>query len=219
MATNPGFKSQCQSSPVAPFPTLPTISYSCQHSHIFPAFLGCHSKSRQVWSHGMEPIISKLSHRHCNQGELPPSYLMGWCHSHLPGSQHGHSYLTYPWNQSKVIDMLNDHSRGYLQNCCNAKLLNGPAPCVSSPSSDLWGWGHPIFLIFPGHPEFWNPLQIPIWGGPGLHPVIWTPTFLVSYSGNSSGTYSGLFGKPGYLAGSPIGSLDGGPQSADLETL
>ena len=24
-----------------------------------------------------------------------------------------------------------------------------------------------IFLIFPGHPEFWTPLQIPLWGPPG----------------------------------------------------
>ena len=24
-----------------------------------------------------------------------------------------------------------------------------------------------IFLIFPGHPEFWTPLQIPVWGPPG----------------------------------------------------
>ena len=46
--------------------------------------------------------------------------------------------------------------------------LNGPAPCVLSTSSGLWGWGHPIyiFLIFPGHLEFWTPLQIPIWGPP-----------------------------------------------------
>ena len=46
--------------------------------------------------------------------------------------------------------------------------LNGPAPCVPSPSSGLWGWRHPIyiFLIFPGHLEFWTPLQIPIWGPP-----------------------------------------------------
>ena len=26
-------------------------------------------------------------------------------------------------------------------------------------------------LIFPKHPEFWTPLQIPIWGPPCLHPV------------------------------------------------
>ena len=46
--------------------------------------------------------------------------------------------------------------------------LNGPVPCVLSPSSGLWGWGQPIyiFLIFPGHLEFWTPLQIPIWGPP-----------------------------------------------------
>ena len=95
VAAAPGFKSQRQSSSAAPFPTLPTISYTCQHSRILPAVLGCHSKSGQVGPHGMELIISKLSHRHCNQGELLPSYILGGSHSQLPGSKHGHSYLTY----------------------------------------------------------------------------------------------------------------------------
>ena len=90
------FKSQHQSSSAAPFPTPPTISYTCQHSHILPALLGCHSKSGQVWSHDMEPIFSKLSHRCCNQGELLPSYILGGNHSHPPGSKHSHSCLTYP---------------------------------------------------------------------------------------------------------------------------
>ena len=112
MTAGPGFKSQLLSSAAAPFPTPPTISYTCQHSCILPALLGCHSKSGQVWPHGMELIISKLSFRLCNQGELLPSYISGWSHSHLPGSKHSHSYLTYPWNQLKVIDMLNDHARG-----------------------------------------------------------------------------------------------------------
>ena len=48
MATGPGFKSLHQSSSVAPFPTPPTISYTCQCSLICPALLGCHSKSGQV---------------------------------------------------------------------------------------------------------------------------------------------------------------------------
>ena len=43
----PGFKSQCQSSSVAPFPAPLTIGHSCQHS-------------KQVWPCGVEPIISKL---------------------------------------------------------------------------------------------------------------------------------------------------------------
>ena len=34
----------------------------------------------------LEPIISKLSRRLCNQGELPPIYILGGSHSHLPGS-------------------------------------------------------------------------------------------------------------------------------------
>ena len=94
--TAPGFKSQHQSFSAAPFLTPPTISYTCQHSHILPAFLGCHSKSGQVWPHGTEPIFSKFSHRHCNQGELPPSYILGGSNPHPPGSKHGHSYLTHP---------------------------------------------------------------------------------------------------------------------------
>ena len=73
MATAPGFKSPRQSSSAAPFLTPPTISYTCQHSRILPALLGCHSKSALVWPHGMEPIISKLSCRPYNQGVLPPS--------------------------------------------------------------------------------------------------------------------------------------------------
>ena len=96
MAATPRFKSQCPSSFAAPFPTPPTISYICQHPHILPALLGCHSKSGQVWPHGMEPIISKLSSRPCNQGELLPSPILDGIHSHPPGSKHGHSYLTHP---------------------------------------------------------------------------------------------------------------------------
>ena len=95
MAAGPRFKSQHPASFAAPFPTPPTVSYTCQHPRILPALLGCHSKSGQVWPHGMEPIISKLSRRPCNQGELLPSPILGGSHSHLPGSKQGHSYLTY----------------------------------------------------------------------------------------------------------------------------
>ena len=87
MAAGPRFKSQCPSSFAAPFPTPPTVSYTCQHPRILPALLGCHSKSGQVWPHGVEPIFSKLSRRHCNQVELPPSYILGGNHSHPPPPQ------------------------------------------------------------------------------------------------------------------------------------
>ena len=96
MAAAPRFKSQCPSSFAAPFLTPPTVSYTCQHPSILPALLGCHSKSGQVWPHGMEPITSTLSHRPCNQGELLPSPILGGIWSHLPGSKNGHSYLTHP---------------------------------------------------------------------------------------------------------------------------
>ena len=72
MAAAPGFKSQHQSSSAASFPTPPTISYTCQHSHSLPALLGCHSKSGQVWPLGMEPIISKLSSRAGTRGSCLP---------------------------------------------------------------------------------------------------------------------------------------------------
>ena len=77
MAVVPGFNSQCQSSSAAPFLTPPTITYAFQHSHILSTLLGCHVKSGQVRHHGVELIISKLSHKGCIQGELPPSYIMG----------------------------------------------------------------------------------------------------------------------------------------------
>ena len=86
----------------APIFLCSPISYSSYNQLHLPAFpilqaiLGCHSKSEQVWPHGMEPIISKLSCRRCNQGELLPSYILGGSHSHPPGSKHSHSYLTYP---------------------------------------------------------------------------------------------------------------------------
>ena len=38
MAAGPRFKSQRQSSPAAPFPTPPTISYTCQHSLFFQLY-------------------------------------------------------------------------------------------------------------------------------------------------------------------------------------
>ena len=96
MAAGPRFKSQRPSSFAAPFLTPPTVSYTCQHPRILPALLGCHSKSGQVWPHGMEPIISKLSRRPCNQAELFPSSILGGIRSHPSGSKQGHSYLTYP---------------------------------------------------------------------------------------------------------------------------
>ena len=72
MAATPRFKSQCPSSFAAPFLTPPTVSYTCQHPCILPALLGCHSKSGQVWPHGMEPIISKLSAGSVNRGSCFP---------------------------------------------------------------------------------------------------------------------------------------------------
>ena len=72
MATTPGFKPQHQSSSAAPVPTPPTVSFTCQYSRILPASLGYHSKSGQVWPHGMEPIFSKPSHRCCNRGSCLP---------------------------------------------------------------------------------------------------------------------------------------------------
>ena len=96
MAAARRFKSQRPSSFATPFPTPPTISYTCQHPSILPALLGCHSKSRQVWPHGMEPIFSKFSRRHCNQGELLPSSILVKVTCIPLAQSGGHSYLTHP---------------------------------------------------------------------------------------------------------------------------
>ena len=49
------------------------------------------------------------------------------------------------------------------------------------PVTDLWGCSHPMFLIFPGHPEFWTPLQIPLCrGGP-----LAAPCYIESHNSNS----------------------------------
>ena len=96
MAAMPGFKSQLQSSSAVPFPTPPTVSYTYQHSLSFQLDCAATVSLGMCGPHGMEPILSKLSHRRCNQGELLPSYILGGSHSQLPGSKHGHSYLTYP---------------------------------------------------------------------------------------------------------------------------
>ena len=62
--------------------------------------------------------------------------------------------------------------------------LNGPAPCVPSPSWLVGVRTSYIYfsLIFPEHPKFWTPLQIPIWAPPHRRPaascyilVIWAP--------------------------------------------
>ena len=139
MAAAPGFKSQCPSSPAAPFPTPPTISYTCQHSCILPALLGSHGKSGWAWPHGMESIISKLSHRRCNQGELLPSYILGGSHSHLPGSKHRPQLFNISMKPIKGYRLLNDHSKSYLQNCCYSKQLSMVLLYASHPPAQTCG--------------------------------------------------------------------------------
>ena len=91
-----GFKSQHQSSSTAPFPTPPTIIYTCQHSLSFQLYwaatvsLGRYGP--MAWN---QSSPSSHAGRRCNQGELLPSYILGGSHLHLPGSKQGHSYLTY----------------------------------------------------------------------------------------------------------------------------
>ena len=141
----------------------------------FTASLGCHSKSGQVWPCGMEPIISKFLCSLCNQGELPPSYIMGWSHSHSPYSKHGHNCLTYLWNQLKVIDMLKDHSRSYLQNCSYAKQLSKVMLHVSHPPAQTCGDEDSIYIYIQIH----------------ISNISWTLS--------SGSHYKSLFGDPPWL--------------------
>ena len=49
--------------------------------------------------------------------------------------------------------------------------LNGPAPCVPSPSSDLWGWGHPIYIFsISWTPWVLDPITNPYLGAPLVAP-------------------------------------------------
>ena len=166
MAAKPGFKSQRQSSSAAPSPTPPTIGYTCQRSSIFPAFLGCHSESGRAWPRGVGPILSKLSHRPCNQGELPPSYLLGGSHSHPAGSKHDwlfnipvkpvtiYRYVKWPCQRLAAKLAMQNNSQWPCSMCPIPQFR--PARVRTS---------H-IFNNF-GHPEFWTPLQIPFWGTAG----------------------------------------------------
>ena len=58
--------------------------------------------------------------------------------------------------------MLNDRSRGYLQNCCYAKQFSMALLHVSHPPAQTCGGEDILYvyisLIFPGHPEFWDPI-------------------------------------------------------------
>ena len=170
-AAVPGFKSRHQSPSASPFLTPPIISYTCQYSQNFLGVMGCHGKLGQVWPLGVEPTISKLSCRCCNHGELPPSYILGRSHSHLHGSQHSHSYLTYPWNQLKVIDMLNDCSRDYLRNCWYEDSSQRPCSKCPIPQFRLVGMRTSYIFNISWTPWVLNPITNPsLWGG-WLHPV------------------------------------------------
>ena len=94
-AAMPGFKSQRQSSSAAPFPTPPTISYTCQHS----LFSECYWAA--IVSLGRcGPVARSQSSPSCHAGPVTRGVAsqshLGWESLPPPGSKHGHSsYLTY----------------------------------------------------------------------------------------------------------------------------
>ena len=109
MAAAPVFKSQRQSSSEPHFWLLQSVipaSIPVFFQLYWAAIVSLDRDGPMAWSQS-----SPSSHAR-NQGELPPSYILGGSHSHPPGSKLGHSHLTYLWNQLKVIDMLNDCARG-----------------------------------------------------------------------------------------------------------
>ena len=87
----PGFKSQLQSSSAAPFPTPPTISYTCQHSLFFQlswaAIVGLGRSSPMARSHGanlLQTLTQALqpggvaSQLHIGWKSLPSPWLKAW---------------------------------------------------------------------------------------------------------------------------------------------
>ena len=112
MAASPWFKSHHQSSSAAPFPTPPTISYTCQHTLFFKLYWAAIvSPGRcgpMAWSQS-----SPSSHAGpVTRGSCLP--VTSWVEITPipPPTKPGHSYLTHPLNQLEVVDMVNDHARG-----------------------------------------------------------------------------------------------------------
>ena len=168
MAAVPGFKSHRQSSSAAPFPTPPTISYTCQHSQVFQLYwaarvslgrCGPLARSQSSPSSHAGPVTRGVaSQLHLGWKPLPSPYLKAGPQLVNISMKLVKGYRFVKWPCQRLAAKL----------LLYKTALNGPAPRVPSPSSGLWGWGHPIyiFLIFPGHLEFWTPLHIPIWGPP-----------------------------------------------------
>ena len=172
-----------QSSSAAPFPTPPAISYTCQHSLFFQLYwaarvslgrCGPMARSQSSPSSQAGAVTKGSCFPVTSWVEVTPSpWLKAWPQlfniSMKPVK--GYRYVKWPC-QGLAAQLL----------LCKT-ALNGPAPCVPSPSSGLWGWGHPIYicLIFPGHLEFWAPLQTPIWG-PRLGCTLFQHHLLHSYS-------------------------------------
>ena len=144
-----GFKFQRQSSSAAPFPTPPTISYTCQHSPFFQrywaAIVSLGRCGPMEWNQSSPSShAGTVTRGSCFQ-------VLSWVEVtpiHPPGSKHDQSYLTYLWSQLKVIDMLNNHERRLAAQLLLYKTaLNGPAPRVQSPMLRLVQWGHPTYIF------------------------------------------------------------------------
>ena len=60
----------------------------------------------------------------------------------------------------------NEKQRWATKTTLPIKSLNCPAPCVPSPSSDLWAWGHPITFNISWTPWVQDLITNPSLGGP-----------------------------------------------------
>ena len=140
---------------------LSHMAKGAPQSHVVPTY------SAKAWWSSLVWLL------HCNQGDLPPSYILGRSHSHFLGSKHGHSLLTYPWNQLKVIDMLNDHPE---VSCKTVAMQNSSQwPCSTCPIPQLRPAGVRTSHIFNTSWTPWvlDPITNPYLGAPWLHPVSW----------------------------------------------
>ena len=142
MAAMPGFKSQHQSSSAAPFPTPPIISYTCQHSLFFQLYWAAKvspgrrgpmarsqsspsSHSGAVTRGSCFPVSSRVE-----VTPIPPWLKAGPQLFNISmKAVKGYRYVKCPWGRGQLAAKLLLHKTA----------LNGPAPCVPSPSSGLWG--------------------------------------------------------------------------------
>ena len=168
MAAKPGFTSPCQSSSAACFWLLPQLGTPASTPLFFQPFLEawvslgrCGPMGGANHLQALMQVLGVACQVHPEWKSLPFPWLKAWPQLLNISMKPVKTYRYGKWPCLRLFAKLL---------LCRT-TLSGHAPWVLSPSLLLWVWGHPSFLISPGHPEFW-PHSKPYRGrGLWLHPL------------------------------------------------